>query len=150
MGRTSEKISKVLPNTQVCFYSNKSLGSLLVNNKDKVNKFAQNGVYSIQCSECTALYIGQSGRAFETRLKEHIRSWKLSDDKSTFGKHLWENSHTFNPDSNFKILHTENKGAKLNNLEILEINRAKQDINVNIINDQIIFASSPLLYPIKS
>ena len=52
-----------------------------------------------------------------------------------------EPDHVFNTD--FKILHVENKGLKLNALKSLEINRFKN--NDILLNDQIDINSSPLL-----
>ena len=51
-----------------------TLGKMLINNKPKIDKNTLSGVYEIQCKECDAIYIGQSGRKFKIRLKEHIKS----------------------------------------------------------------------------
>ena len=75
------------------------------------------------------------------RLTEHKRSFLNNKNNSTYSNHLIENQHTF--DENFKVLHVENKGKKLNFLESLEINRLKNtDI---LLNDQLELNHSPLL-----
>lgn len=41
--------------------------------KDNVNKEQQeNIIYSIPCADCNKVYIGQSKRHFEKRMKEHL------------------------------------------------------------------------------
>ena len=73
---------------------------------------------------------------------DHDLSFRNEDGKSNFAKHfLIEPDHVFNTD--FEILHVENKGLKLNALESLEINRLKNDDI--LLNDQIDINSSPLL-----
>ena len=45
--------------------------------KDKINKFDQRGVvYKTPCLDCTGVYIGETGRSFKTRRKEHQRDVK--------------------------------------------------------------------------
>ena len=53
------------------------MGNMLPSIKDKINKFDQRGVvYKIPCSDCTGVYIGETGRSFKTRRKEHQRDVK--------------------------------------------------------------------------
>ena len=49
-----------------------TVGNMLPSLKDKINKFDQRGVvYKIPCLDCTGVYIGETGRSFKTRCKEH-------------------------------------------------------------------------------
>ncbi|CAH0562875.1 unnamed protein product [Brassicogethes aeneus] len=109
------------------------------NNKDKSNRNKKSGVYQLTCTDCPK--IGQTGRSFITRIKEHRRSYINLKVDSAYASHLITENHTFN--NNFKILHLENKGMKLNLLESLEINKLKN--TKNILNDQIETNNSPLL-----
>ena len=52
-----------------------------------------NVVYQILCADCGWNYIGETGRSFETRKKEHIRNTKKCDKNSNIAKHAWSNSH---------------------------------------------------------
>ena len=52
-----------------------------------------NVVYQIGCSDCPWNYIGETGRAFNTRKKEHIRNVKLFKDGSNIAKHAWTFDH---------------------------------------------------------
>ena len=42
-----------------------NLGKLLVNNKNNITKLHHSGVYRINCQNCEAVYIGQTGRNLE-------------------------------------------------------------------------------------
>ena len=51
-------------------------------------------VYSIPCKTCPAMYIGQTGRPLETRVKEHktaVRNGEVSS--SALAEHAWNESH---------------------------------------------------------
>ena len=39
------------------------------------------------------LYIGETGRCFETRKKEHVRNVKIYASSSNIAKHAWSNDH---------------------------------------------------------
>ena len=48
-----------------------------------------NVVYKIGCKDCPWSYIGETGRCFETRKKEHIRNVKQNTAGSNIAKHSW-------------------------------------------------------------
>ena len=52
-----------------------------------------NVVYNMSCSDCPWSYVGETGRSFETRKKEHIRSVKNCKKGSNIGKHAWDLDH---------------------------------------------------------
>jgi hypothetical protein len=120
-----------------------NLGSLLVNNKEKQNKLQKSGVYQINCAQCEAIYIGQSGRAIKKRILEHKRAILNNIFNSGFSEHCIKQNH-FLDTHNIKLLHPTNKGKRLDLLEILEIKKAQKQ-NKYICNDQIDFNISPLL-----
>ena len=99
------------------------------------------GVYKLVCENCDKVYIGQTGRSFYNRIKEHFRSYLNNDSLSNYSSHLNAENHHFNRE--FKVLHRSSKGVRLNALEFLEINKRK---NLQILlNDQLDVNSSPLL-----
>ena len=54
-----------------------TVGNMLPSLKDKINKFDQHSVvYKILSLDCTSGYIGEMGRSFKTRCKEHQRDVK--------------------------------------------------------------------------
>ena len=85
-------------------------------------------------------YIGQTGRNFLTRMKEHRRCWRNGDETSLLAKHILKTSHCcrFQPE----VLHLDNKGIRLDVLEQFEITQS--DINI-LMNEQIFVTQSPLL-----
>jgi hypothetical protein len=64
------------------------------------------GMYSIPC-ECGEVYIGQTGRSIDTRIKEHNRHIRLAQpDKSAVAEHSISQGHRIQL-QNTKILSTQ-------------------------------------------
>lgn len=143
LGKISYKCSKLLQNYRPAFYNNRSLKNLLFNNKPKVPKLKQSGVYKLECDKCKAQYVGQTGRCFSTRIREHSRTWYSGKGESAFGQHLRAEGHDFEVAKNFTCLHRCNKGKKLDALEALEINKRKNE--PTLLNDRMDLNNSPLL-----
>lgn len=62
--------------------------------KYRVNLYKQTDVvYKIPCGDCNWSYIGETGRAFETRKKEHMRNVKTYANNSNIASHSWKNGH---------------------------------------------------------
>lgn len=53
-------------------------------------------VYSIPCHDCPLTYVGQSGRKFGTRMKEHKKAVEKSDRLSNIFSHENESGHHMN------------------------------------------------------
>ena len=103
------------------------VGNMLRSLKDKIDKFDQRGVvYKIPCLDCTGVKIGETGRSFKTRRKEHQRDVKpdiiaqlTNEDlkkKSALVKHVCLNGHRINWESS-AILAIENDYKKRRFLE---------------------------------
>ena len=78
----SEAIRRVLTplDIQVVFRPLMTLRQLLVHPKDRVPMDERKEVvYSIPCTECPKVYIGQTGRSLKHRLKEHRRALRNGD-----------------------------------------------------------------------
>lgn len=150
LGNVSIKVGKQLSKFGIrpAYYSKGTIGRLLVNNKlDKFDKSQSCGVYELQCNSCHFSYIGQTGRTFLTRFKEHtnLRNKEVGDEglSSSFANHLLNTGHDCNI-SNLSVLHIEQKGYKLDILEVLEIARANK-VGKALLNEQLDFNISPLL-----
>ena len=143
LGLASDRVSSVLKkeNINIAFKTNNTIGKFLKNNKDKTDKTKKCGVYKLDCGSCPNSYVGQTGRTFGKRIKEHKRDFQYKKHNSAYSSHLIENNHNFN--DNFSVLHIENKSKKLSLLESLEINKLKK--SGNILNDQLETNNSPLL-----
>ena len=57
-----------------------------------------NVVYKINCADCSWSYIGETGRAFGTRKKEHKRNVEQFKSGSNIAKHAWTHDHKINFD----------------------------------------------------
>ena len=54
-------------------------------------------VYSIECDDCKAVYIGETGRTLEDRSKEHQRHTRLvTPEKSAVAEHALALEHEIN------------------------------------------------------
>ena len=121
-----------------------NLGRLLVNNKDKKDILEKSGVYKISCADCEAVYIGQSGRSVKTRLKEHKTSILSNIKNSGMSTHCIEENHFINFNKT-KLLHSENKGKRLDLLEQLEIKKSLKNSSTHCTNDQQNFQDTPII-----
>ena len=73
----AESIRRILVplNVRVCFRPHRTLRQSLVQLKDRTPPEKKAGVvYRIPCGTCGRVYIGQTGRTFDQRLKEHKRA----------------------------------------------------------------------------
>ena len=83
MGKTSHKLQCILKtvNIEVRHRSSNKLHSSLHTRKDRKHKNTQPGVYKIPC-ECGKVYIGKTGRSFNTRNKERKACQRLGTGKN--------------------------------------------------------------------
>ena len=75
-----------------------SLRRQLVRVKDPVPPLQQTDVvYCIPCRSCSKVYVGQTSRLLETRLKEHRAAVKYArTDVSAVADHIWNLGHLMN------------------------------------------------------
>ena len=97
---TSKKLWRILRSHKIrsTFYTENTLHKLLCKPKDRVATEDKNNiVYEIDCSNCEAVYFGESKRSLKSRSDEHKRSVRNCDcDKNEIAKHCWEADHNFN------------------------------------------------------
>ena len=88
----------------------KLCAKLLCKPKDRVATEDKNNiVYEIDCSNCQAVYFGESKRSLKSRSDEHKRSVRNCDcDKNEIAKHCWEADHNFNWDQK-KVIDRESR-----------------------------------------
>ena len=83
-----------------------ALRKLLCKPKDQVaTEDKINIVCEIHCSNCQAVYFGESKRSLKSRLDEHKR---CNCDKNGIAKHCWEACHNFNWDQQ-KVIDRESR-----------------------------------------
>ena len=101
-------------NTNVVYSTKNKLNNIIKLGKDKTKTCDNvNVVCKIKCKDCSASYVGQTGRRLNVRIKEHAKKYDMQDDNSSLYIHKIDNNHTINF-SNIKILDTEsNRGKRL-------------------------------------
>jgi len=139
IGKETRAITKAFRNTNVniTFSTNNTISNLLTarhhNNKEK---YDNSGIYQLTCPTCKKKYIGQNGRSFKTRFREHFRDFKQGNRKYSFAQHLLDNGHSMRPIEDIMgTIHVTNKGQMVDTLEKFHIFReTKLD---NQINDKL-------------
>jgi hypothetical protein len=97
----------------------------------------------LKCNNCPFKYIGQTGRAFRTRFKEHIHDIKNNRCHSKYAQHILNTGHEYDPiEQIMDILHIKNKGYILNTLEQFEIYKITK--NKLQLNDTHTFTKNPI------
>ena len=96
----SETIRRILAPLRIrtCFRPHRTLRQTLVRLKDQTPLQQRAGViYRIPCGTCSKVYIGQTGRTLEHRLKEHKRALTSGNTaQSAVAEHAAEQSHVIN------------------------------------------------------
>jgi len=104
------------------FHTTHTLANLLTHKDQAHDKFSLSGVYKLTCPDCHKMYVGQTGRQFSTRYKEHKTAWCNHSTTSNFAQHLIEEAHSFGPMNNImETVHCCKKGAHLNTIEKFHI-----------------------------
>jgi hypothetical protein len=71
--------------------------------------------------------VGQTGRDFKTRYKEHINDIKSNKDKSRYALHILQENHEYGPiDKIMNILKLQSKGKHLDVYERFHIYKANK------------------------
>ena len=58
----------------IAYKTTNTLRKHLTQKTPNTNKYNMTGVYKLKCSTCPNFYIGQTGRSFQIRYKEHINA----------------------------------------------------------------------------
>ena len=136
----SHRLSRIFHNSNLtpAFYTVNNLKRIFSHLKDPIHLRDRSGVYRLECDDCPATYVGQSGRKLRVRVSEHVNAVKKNrPNDSAFAAHLLETGHSFNELSGVSLVHGESKGRRLTALENIEITKAKHDASVNLVNDVI-------------
>jgi hypothetical protein len=111
-------------------------------NDININKADKCGVYKLPCGECPAFYIGQTGRNFGTRFKEHINDIRFNREKTGYSHHILNTGHqrAKNTDT-MEFLEIRQKGQYLNTLERFHIYQNRLN---NILNENMPDKNNPI------
>jgi hypothetical protein len=105
----------------------------------QIDKYNSSGIYQMKCLDCPLKYVGQTGRTFSMRYKEHIRAVS-NIGNSGYSNHILNMGHTYGTITDtMHVIRTERKGRPLNTLEkyyIYKISRNNLHINGTHIETQ--------------
>jgi hypothetical protein len=99
---------------------------------------------------CPMKYIGQTGRPFNTRYREHIRDIK-NNSKSRYSNHILNTGHSYgNITDTMKIIKVERKGKQVNTLERYVYKISKEGIHMNDMHNETYNPISEVIYSIDT
>ncbi|EFN68948.1 hypothetical protein EAG_11804, partial [Camponotus floridanus] len=113
------------------YYSLNKLNNIIKAHKDVIPKASnKNVVYKIECGNCDASYVGQTGRKLITRINEHKKHInRCTTNKSVITEHRLNFDHEFKWDD-VKILDKEPYYNKRLFSEMLCIKRQLNGLNL--------------------
>jgi hypothetical protein len=86
-------------------------------------------------------YVGQTGRIFNTRYKEHIHDIRINNNNSGYSNHILNNGHTYGTTADtMEIIITGREGEYSNTLEKYHI----YEIRMDNMNDTYIDTHNPI------
>jgi len=108
-----------------------------------LHKYERNGVYQLECPSCNKKYIGQTGRPFRVRFREHYNDYKYGHNKSKFAQHVIDEGHSFGPMNEImEVTHVAKKGRMLDTLEKFYV--YKETKHGNQINEKLTGQPNPI------
>jgi hypothetical protein len=82
----------------------------------------------MKCLDCPLKYIGQAGRTFQTRRREHIHTLRNNNSNSGYSNHILNTGHKYDITADIMdIIKTHRKGKHLNILEKYHIYKITRD-----------------------
>ena len=127
---TSEAIRRVLAPLRIrtAMRANKMKSSIMGRAKDKLDKNetrAPGIVYTVGCTECKDVYIGETRRTVAQRIKEHQADTRLGHtERSAIVEHIHSTGHKVHWEA--RIIQKEQHGRRRKVKEALHIHRMKQ------------------------
>ena len=130
----SERLNRIFRkhNTKVASKPERTIRYILVKPKDRTPQDQQCGaIYKIQCSDCDAFYIGETGRQLNTRIGEHKKSVRLDGISSAVGEHQMDTGHDIAWDE-VSVLGIESKDYPRKIREAIEIRTQHPSLNCDL------------------
>ncbi|XP_012148609.2 uncharacterized protein LOC105663559 [Megachile rotundata] len=126
---TTDRIGIILRkhNIRTVFTTHTKIGQLLTSPKDPQPQLSTPGVYKIPCS-CGQVYIGETGRSVNTRLKVHERCARLGYIQSAVAEHQITTRHEILFDKT-EVLAKTSAYLPRKHREAIEIRKHPNNIN---------------------
>jgi hypothetical protein len=106
----------------------------------------------MKCMVCTLKYIGQTGRTFNIRYKEHIQAIRNNNNNSGYSNHILNTGHTCGTiNDTMGIIRKGKKGKHLNALEKFYIHKiSKSNLHMNdTYNDTLLTGFEAPIYAVS-
>ena len=132
---TSERLRKIFRkyNVEVAHRPTRKLRQELCRLKDKRSTDERAGVvYRIECGDCEAKYVGETGRQVKDRMAEHQRDILIKKSASKVYEHVRETGHSFNFDQVSVLDNCSHKKTRLH-LECIHTYKEPNSINRSLI-----------------
>lgn len=103
-------------NIQLAFSVNNTLNRLCLKPNSQIrciDKLVKSGIYKRKCGDCPKCYIGQTGRTFQQRFKDHIPK-STNPQTSTLAEQLIKENQTTNQSKKISKFCYSSKILKLN------------------------------------
>jgi ribosomal protein S25 len=149
-GKETRAITRLFKNTdiQIAYRTKNTIQNHLKPKNHTTDIYNRSGIYELKCEGCQLKYIGQTGRNFKTRYREHIHAIRTNKPNSRYAQHILDTEHTYGTmQDTMEVLHVERKGPLLNTLERFHIYSLWKD-NMQI-NDMFTGTHNPIFNIIK-
>ena len=136
-GQISHHISRLIKKTasiDVTFHSDKTLKTILrANGRGNTTPTTPRGcIYKLKC-DCGSIYIGETSRPFDIRLKEHKTSVQKMDMKSALSEHIVKNpNHSIDWQQSTVLISNVHDWRKRKLVEALTIRQLQPQLNRDI------------------
>jgi hypothetical protein len=117
----------------------------------ETDKYNNSGIHQMKCLDCPLKYVGQTGRMFSVRYKEHIHAIRSNNSNFGYSNHILHTGHTHGTVTDtMDVTSTGRKGRHLHTLEkyhiykISKSNLHMKDMHINTHNP--IFQTAHELY----
>jgi hypothetical protein len=134
IGKETRAIARLFKNTDVKI-AHRTTNTIQnhLREKRQNNIYERSGIYQLKCGGCHKKYVGQAGRNFQKRYKEHIQSIRTNNSNSRFAQHILETQHPYGPlEDIMEVLRLDRKGQLMNTWERFHIYKlSKEGIQLN-------------------
>jgi hypothetical protein len=133
-GKEIRKTTKLFRDTQmkITFRTTNTIQNIL-RHQPLIDKYNRSGIYQMKCLDCPLKYIGQPGRSFNIRYKEHMHAIRNINNNSGYSNHILNTGHTYGTiNDTMDIIRNGKKRKHLNTLEKYYIHKiSKNNLHMN-------------------
>ena len=122
VSETIERVCHPLGVRVICKSQNNLRQTLMKVKSTRPDDKKKGVIYEVPCAECNCVYVGETGRSLEMRLKEHRYAVKTKDSRNGIAVHADTNNHEVDWEA-ARVVMVEEHQTKRKVLESLQINR---------------------------